>query len=197
MSTSMSTSTSTARRAAPLALALVLGLGAAAPAHASSTTRPDPADDVFLASVGGGIDLAAVRLETRDRSDRPTRIRVTFTLHSPVPRRSLKAPGGLRVQFLKGTQIRREVGITTHDGVLRGEVCQDPGDDDHGAPGPCRRVRVTRVDATTYRAVVRLDHIEPGARVLRWTASSLDISNGYPVSDRITAPDSRPFRWRL
>lgn len=36
-----------------------------------------------------------------------------------------------------------------------------------------------------------------GATVLRWTATSMALSNGQPVSDQLTARNGEPFRWRL
>ena len=179
---------------APITLALAVALSTAASAQASSTTRQDPRNDVFLASVGGGIDLAAVQLKTLDRK---TRIQVTFRLHSsPALERSLEKPGGLSVQFVKNARTLRVASIFTKDGDLRGEICSHTTGD-AGGQHSCRRLQVTRVDARTYRTSVRLTQVKKGATLLRWTASSMDISNGDPVSDQLTAKGGEPFRWRL
>lgn len=98
----MTTSRTTRLLTAPVALALAVGLCAAVPAHASSTTKTDPRNDVFLASVGGGIDLAAVQLKTLNRRKR---IRVTFRLHSLAWEGSLEKPGGMATQFIKNKRI--------------------------------------------------------------------------------------------
>lgn len=178
---------------ASIGLAAALALGTLVPAHASSTTKTDPEDDVFLAELGGGIDLAAVSLATRNRKKR---VRVTFRLHEPVPLLgSLAAPGGLSVQFVTDRRSSRVVTIFTDREVLRGSFCHVSTDDNRGRE--CRRLPVVKVDDTTYRTVVGLPRIEKDATVLRWTASSLDISNGDPVIDSLTAGNGKPFRWRL
>lgn len=180
---------------APLALALAVGLGATAPAHASSTTKKDPRNDVFLGEMGGGIDLAAVQLKTLNRKKR---IQVTFRLHSPVLEVSLKKPGGMTATFIKNNRVWRMVRIVTKDGVLRSEVCSYPRHEE--IPGDyynCSRLPVTQVDAKTYRVVVKRKQIKRGAKVLQWTALSMDLSNGSPQMDSLTAKNREPFRWRL
>jgi hypothetical protein len=190
----MTRSLTTRLLTAPVALALVLVMSALASAHASSTTQKDPRDDVFLASVGGGIDLAAVRLATLDPSKR---IRVTFTLHAAVALEgSLEQPGGMSVEFIRSERILRVVTIDTKDGALRGRVCSSSTGTTPVKPD-CSRLPVTRVDATTYRTVVGRGQLRRGAEVLRWTASSMDLSQGQPVSDQLTAANRQPFRWRL
>lgn len=189
----MTTWRTTRLLAAPIGLALAVAVASAVPAHASSTTETDPRNDVFLASVGGGIDLAAVRLQTLNRKKR---IRVTFRLHSRPGKGSLERPGGMTAQFVKDRRTRRMVRVTTQDGDLRGEVCSDTSGDSTG-PHSCRMLPVTQVDATTYRVVVALEQIKKGAKVLRWTAWSMDLSNGDPVSDWLPATTREPFRWRL
>lgn len=190
----MTTSRTTRLLTAPIAFALVVGLGATVPAHASSTTKTDPKNDVFLAGAGGGIDLAAVQLTTLSRKKR---IRVTFRLHSPVLKGSLKKPGGMSVLFIKSKRIWRVVEIATEGGVLRGEVCSSSRGPKFIEPYDCSSLPVTQVDATTYRAVVKREQVKEGATVLKWTASSIDLSNGSPVSDQLTAKNREPFRWRL
>jgi hypothetical protein len=195
MSTTMSTSRSTSRTArllaAPIAVALAVGLGVTVPAHASTTTKQDPRNDVFLGSLGGGIDLAAVELETMDRRKH---IGVTFSLHAPALEVSLDRPGGLAVEFVRTRRSSRVVSVARVDGVLRGQVCSRART---GKSVSCSTLPVTQVDATTFRTVVRLAQVDKGAGVLRWTASSLDLSNGSPVRDSVTAKNRRPFRWRL
>ena len=190
----MTTSRTTRLLTAPIALALAAGMGATVPAHASSITKSDPRNDIFLGSAGGGIDLAGVQLETLNRKKR---IRVTFRLHSPAPEGSLEQPGGLRVEFGQSTRISRVVKVVTQDGALRGEVCSDSRGQEFVEPYDCRRLPVTQVDATTYRTVVKLEHVKKGAEVLRWTAGSMDLSQGMPVMDSMAAKDRGPFRWRL
>lgn len=194
MTTSRTTARTTARLAAPVALAIAVGLGATVPAHSTSTTKQDPRNDVFLAGLGGGIDLAAVQLATLDRKKR---IRVTFRLHSSLLKGSLERPGGMSVYFTMDKRVRRVVEVVTEDGVLRGEVCSHSRGRASVEPYDCSDLPVSRVDARTYRAVVGLDQVKDGAEVLRWTASSLDLSRGSPVSDWVTARDRGPFRWRL
>lgn len=191
---SMTTSRTTRLLTAPIALALAVGLGATVPTHASSTTKKDPRNDAFLGSVGGGIDLAAVQLKTLNRKKR---IRVTFRLHSIALEGSLEKPGGMAVEFIKSKQIRRVVSAVTEDGVLRGEVCSYSRGGEVTEPSNCSRLPVTQVDAKTYRAVVELKQVRKGATVLQWTAASMDLSNGTPVIDSMTAKDRKPFRWRL
>lgn len=178
---------------ASISLTGALVLGALVPAHASSTTKTDPAGDVFLAESGGGIDLAAVRLATGERKKR---VRVTFRLHEPVVSSSLVRPGGLSVHFVTGRRTSRVVTISTVDGELRGAICSDSADDARGLRD-CRRLPVTEVDGTAYRVAVGLARIKKGATVLRWSASSLDIRGGQPVSDWLRTEDRKPFRWRL
>ncbi len=180
--------------AAPIALALAVGLGATVPAHSSSTTKQDPRNDVFLGSLGGGIDLAAVQLTTLNRKKR---IRVTFRLHSPVLKGSLEKPGGMSVQFIKNKRVMRVVEVVTEDGVLRSEVCSYSRGLEFTEPYDCSSLPVTRVDAKTYRAVVKLDQVKKGVKVLKWTARSMDLSSGSPVSDSMTAKNREPFRWWL
>lgn len=179
---------------APIALALTVALGAAMPSHASSTTKTDPRNDVFLASVGGGIDLAAVQLKTLNRKKS---IRVTFRLHSLALERSLEKPGGMSAQFIKNKRIWRVVRVFTQDGALRSEVCSESRGAEFSGPRNCSRLPVTQVDAKTYRAVVKLKQVREGAKVLQWTAGSIDLSNGDPVSDQLTAKKGEPFVWRL
>jgi hypothetical protein len=179
---------------ATIALALAVGLGAIVPAYASSTTKTDPRNDVFLTSVGGGIDLAAVQLATLDRKKR---IRVTFRLHSRALQGSLQQPGGMRVTFIKDKRTSRVVTVVTEDGVLRAEVCSNSRGRKLVEPYDCSSLPVTQVDATTYRALVKRKQVKEGATVLKWTAASIDLSNGYPVSDQLTAKNGEPFRWRL
>lgn len=190
----MTTSRTTRLLAAPIALALAVGLGTTVPAHSSSTTKQDPRNDVFLGSLGGGIDLAAVQLTTLNRKKR---IRVTFRLHSPALEGSLEKPGGMSVQFIKNKRIWRVVEVVTEDGVLRSEVCSHSRGPEFIEPYDCSSLPVTRVDAKSYRAVVKLDHVKKGAQVLKWTARSIDLSSGSPVSDSMTAKNREPFRWRL
>ena len=190
----MTTSRTTRLLAAPIALALAVGLGATVPAHASSTTWTDPRNDVFLASVGGGIDLAAVQLTTLNRKKR---IRVTVRLHSRALGGSLEQPGGMRVTFIKNKRTSRMVTVLTEDGVLRGEVCSNSRGRKLVEPYDCSSLPVTQVDATTYRALVKRKQVKEGATVLKWTAASMDLSNGSPVSDQLTASKGEPFRWRL
>lgn len=190
----MTTSRITRLLVAPIALALAGGLGATVPAHSSSTTKQDPRNDVFLASVGGGIDLAAVQLATLNRKKR---IRVTFRLHSPALEGSLEQPGGMRVDFIKDKRVSRVVEVVTEDGVLRGQVCSNSRGRKLIAPYDCSSLPVTRVDSTTYRAVVKLDQVRKGAKVLKWRAWSMDLSSGSPVSDQLAARNREPFRWRL
>lgn len=190
----MTTSRTARLLAAPISLALAVGLGATVPAHSSSTTKQDPRSDVFLGSLGGGIDLAAVQLTTLNRKKR---IRVTFKLHSPALEGSLEKPGGMSVQFIKSTRIWRVVEVVTEDGVLRSEVCSQSRGPEFIEPRDCSSLPVTRVDARTYRAVVKLDLVKKGAKVLKWTARSMDLSSGSPVSDSMTAKNREPFRWRL
>lgn len=179
---------------APIALALFVGLGATVPAHASSTTKQDPRNDVFLGSLGGGMDLAAVQLMTLNRKKR---IRVTFRLHSPALEGSLEKPGGMSVQFVESKRIWRTVEVATEDGVLHGEVCSHSRGPSPTEPHDCSSLPVTQVDAKTYRVVVTLEQVKEGAEVLRWTARSMDLSSGSPVSDSLTAKNGAPFRWRL
>lgn len=190
----MTTSRTTRLLTAPIALALAVGLGAAVPAHASSTTRTDPRNDVFLASVGGGIDLAAVQLATLDDA---SRIRVTFRLHSLAMKGSLEKPGGLSVWFVKSARTWRVVRVGTEDGVLSGQVCSYARGPESSGPRNCSSLPATQVDAKTYRAVVELEQVKEGAKVLQWTAASMDLSSGSPVTDWVTAKDREPFRWRL
>jgi hypothetical protein len=190
----MTTSRATRLLTAPIALALAVGLAATVPAHASSTTRTDPRNDVFLASAGGGIDLAAVQLETLNRKKR---IRVTFRLHSRALEGSLDKPGGMSARFIRNERTWRVVRVVTEEGVLRSEVCSYSRGPALSGPRNCSRVPVTQVDAKTYRAVVELEQVKEGATVLRWTAASMDLSNGDPVSDWLTAKDRGAFRWRL
>ncbi|QSR30465.1 hypothetical protein CFI00_08095 [Nocardioides sp. S5] len=190
----MAASRTTGLLAAAIALALAAGLGATVPAHSSSTTKKDPKDDVFLGSLGGGIDLAAVQLATLNRKKR---IRVTFGLHSPVQQGSLEKPGGMSVQFIKNTRVWRVVEVVREDGGLRGEVCSHSRGPEVTDPYDCSALPVTRVDARTYRAVVELDQVRKGAKVLRWTARTMDLTSGSPVSDSMTAENREPFRWRL
>lgn len=190
----MTTSRTTRLLTTPIAFALAVGLGANVPAHASSTTKTDPGNDVFLSSVGGGIDLAAVQLTTLNRKKR---IRVTFRLHSRAREGSLKQPGGMWVDFIKDKRVSRAVKIVTEDGVLRGEVCSHSRGRKPIEPYDCSSLPVTQVDATTYRALVKRKQVKEGATVLKWTASSIDLSNGSPVSDQLTAKNREPFRWRL
>lgn len=190
----MTTSRTTRLLSAPIAFALAVGLGATVPAHASSTTKTDPENDVFLGSVGGGIDLAAVQLTTLNRKKR---IRVTFRLHSRALAGSLEQPGGMRVEFIKDKRTRRVVKVATEDGVLRGEVCSNSRGPKSIEPYDCSSLPVTQVDATTYRALVKRKQVKEGTTVLSWTAASIDLSNGDPVSDQLTARNGEPFRWRL
>jgi hypothetical protein len=190
----MTTSRTTRLLTAAIALALAVGLGAIVPAHASSTTKTDPRNDVFLGSLGGGIDLAAVELTTLHRKKR---VGITFRLHSPALKGSLEKPGGLAASFVKSKGIRRVVSVVTKDGVLRSEVCSHSTGPELSGPRNCSRLPVTRVDATTYRTVVRLAQVKEGAEVLRWTAASMDLSGGSPVMDSMAAKNSTPFRWRL
>lgn len=190
----MITSMTTRLLAAPIALALAVGLGGTVPAHASSTTKQDPRKDVFLGTSGGGIDLAAVQLTTQNRKKR---IRVILRLHSPAMKGSLEQPGGMSVQFIKNKRTWRVVEVGTEDGVLRSEVCSYSRGQEFTEPYDCSMLPVTRVDAVTYRAVVELDQVRKGAKVLEWTARSLDLSSGSPVSDYLTAKSREPFRWRL
>lgn len=190
----MTTSRTTRLLTTPLALALAIGLGTNVPAHASRTTKTDPRNDVFLGGVGGGIDLAAVQLATVNRKKR---IRVTFRLHSYVLKGSLEQPGGMWVDFIKDRRTRRVVKIVTEDGILRSEVCSDTRGRKPVEPYDCSSLPVTKVDATTYRTVVRREQVKEGATVLTWTAASIDLSGGYPVNDQLTASKGEPFRWRL
>ena len=189
----MTTSRTARRLTVSISLALAVAMGSAVPAHASSTTEEDPRNDVFLASVGGGIDLAAVQLKTLNRKKR---IQVTFRLHARPGEASLERPGGMTAQFIKDRRTRRMVRVVTEDGDLRGEVCSDTTGDSTG-PHSCSRLPVTQVDATTYCAVVTRRQIKKGAKALQWTAWSIDLSNGDPVSDWLTASNREPFRWRL
>lgn len=186
-------STTRTARLLTAAVALALGAGLAAPAHATSTTRTDPEGDVFLAGVGGGLDLASVRLATANRD---THVRITVRLHSAAANRGLARPGGLAVQFSRSHRASRVVEVFRAGGGLRAEVCSQPRAAS-SEPVDCTPVRVSQPDARTFRAVVRLDLLDEGAEVLRWTASSLDLSTGDPVSDRLTAANGKPFRWRL
>ncbi len=160
----MTTSRTIRLLTAPIALGLAVSLGATVPAHASSTTKKDPRNDVFLGSLGGGIDLAAVQLETLSGKKR---IRVTFRLHSIALKGSLEKPGGMSATFIKTNRIQRVVDIVTEDGVLRGEVCSHSSGEGVTEPFDCSRVPVTRVDARTYSAVVRLTQVKGGATVLQ------------------------------
>jgi hypothetical protein len=190
----MTTSRITGLLTAPLAIALALALGPALAAHAlSSTTKKDPRDDVFLASVGGGIDVAGVNFRTLDRK---RRIQVTFTLHSRVPEGSLEGPGGLTAQFIKDRRTSQLVKIFMREGDLRGKVCTETKGD-LTRLHDCHTLPVTQVDAKTYRTVVKRDRIKKDASVLHWIAWSLDLSSGDPVSDVLTAMDGKPFRWQL
>ncbi len=190
----MTTSRTTRLLTAPIALALTIGLGATVPAHSSSTTKQDPRNDVFLGSVGGGIDLAAVQLTTLNGKKR---IRVTFRLHSRALEGSLEQPGGMRVDFIKDKRVSRAVKVVTEDGVLRGEVCSNSRGQKLIEPYDCSSLPVTRVDAKTYRAVVKVDQVRKGAKVLKWSAWSMDLNSGSPVSDQLTSRNREPFRWRL
>lgn len=190
----MTTSRTARLLTAPIALALTVGLGATVPAHSSSTTKHDPRNDVFLGSVGGGIDLAAVQLTTLSRKKL---IRVTVRLHSPVLEGSLEKPGGMSVRFIKNKRTSRVVKVVTEDGVLRGEVCSNSRGRKLVEPYDCSSLPVTRIDSKTYRAVVELDQVRKGAKVLKWSAWSMDLSSGSPVSDQLTARNREPFRWRL
>lgn len=192
--TAMTASRTARLLTAPIAFALAVALGATVPAHASSTTKTDPRNDVFLQSVGGGIDLAAVQLTTLNRKNL---IRVTFRLHRRALEGSLEQPGGARVEFITSKRIRRAVTVATEDGALRSVVCTNSTDPKYIEPYNCSSLPVTQVDATTYRAVVKRTQIKEGATVLRWTAASIDLSNGDPVSDWLTARNGEPFRWRL
>jgi hypothetical protein len=144
--------------------------------------------------VGGGIDLAAVQLATLDRKKR---IRVTFRLHSRALQGSLQQPGGMRVTFIKDKRTSRVVTVVTEDGVLRAEVCSNSRGRKLVEPYDCSSLPVTQVDATTYRAMVKRTQVKEGATVLKWSAASMDLSNGFPVSDQLTARNGEPFRWRL
>lgn len=183
-----------ATRLAPLALALVALLGVASPAPAAeagaSTTRKDPRDDVFLSSVGGGIDLAAVNLTTVDRD----RIRVTFRLHSPPDlERSLERPGGLTLHAVRDARTTELVRIFTVDGELRSTVCTQSSRG-LGRIHDCQRLPATQLDDAAYRTVVKRSRIVGDTGTLRWFAQSLDISNGDPVSDLLDR-DGAPFAW--
>lgn len=180
---------------ASLALALVVAVttiatSAGATQPGTSMTRKDPRDDVFLASVGGGMDLAAVNLTTIDRD----RIRVTFRLHSPPElERSLKRPGGMNLYAVRDERTSERVRISTANGQLRSTVCTQssrPVVRIHD----CQRLPVTQVDATTYRTVVKQDRVVDDAGTLRWLAQSMDLSNGTPVSDLLDR-DGAPFTW--
>lgn len=103
----------------------------------------------------------------------------------------------MAAEFIKSKQIRRVVSAVTQDGVLRGEVCSYSRGGEVTEPYNCSRLPVTQVDAKTYRAVVELKQVRKGATVLQWTAASMDLSNGTPVIDSMTAKDRKPFRWRL
>lgn len=190
----MTASRTTRLLTAPTALACAVVLGAAVPAHASSTTKNDPRNDVFLGSVGGGIDLAAVQLKTLNRKKR---IQVTFRLHSRALESSLKEPGGMAAEFIKNQRILRVVRVFTKDDVLRSEVCSYTRGEKFIEPYDCSRLPVTQVDAKTYRVVVNLKQLKEGVEVLQWTAASMDLSNGSPVMDSMTAKNRTPFRWRL
>jgi hypothetical protein len=190
----MTTSRTTRLLTRAIASALAVGLGAPATAHASSTTKTDPRNDVFLGGVGGGIDLAAVQLTTLNRKKR---IRVTFRLHYRPLESSLAQPGGMRLEFIKDKRVSRAVEIVTADGVLRGDVCSNSRGRKLVEPYDCNSLPVTQVDATTYRALVKRKQVKEGATVLKWTAASMDLSNGSPVSDQLTARNGKPFRWRL
>lgn len=89
------------------------------------------------------------------------------------------------------------VGVATENGVLRSEVCSYSRGAELTGPHNCSRLPVTQVDAKTYRTVVKLKQVKDGAKVLQWTAGSIDLSNGVPVSDWLTATNREPFRWRL
>jgi hypothetical protein len=190
----MTTSRTTSLLTALIALALAVGVSAAVPAVASSTTKKDPRNDVFLDSVGGGIDLAAVQLKTLNRKQR---IRVTFGLHSPALEVSLEKPGGLAAEFIKNKRIWRVVRVVREDGILRGEVCTYTRGEESTEPYNCSTLPVAQVDAKTYRTVVKLNQVKRDAEVLQWTASSMDLSNGTPVMDSLTANNGKPFRWWL
>ncbi|NYE37546.1 hypothetical protein F4692_002679 [Nocardioides cavernae] len=109
---------------------------------------------------------------------------------------SLVGPGGLSVHFVTGRRTSRVVTISTIDGRLRGSICSDTTDDFRG-PRACRRAPVAQVGETSYRAAVGLARIEEDATVLRWTARSMDLSGGDPVSDHVTASNRKPLRWQL
>jgi len=190
----MTTSWTTRLLTAPIACVLAIALGTAAPASASSTTKKDPSNDVVLGDANRGIDLAAVQLKTQHRKKS---IRVTFTLHSPVSAATLMKPGGMAVEFIKNKRIWRIVRVATTDGVLGSDVCSYSRSGEVIEPYDCSTLPVTQVDATTYRTVVELRQVKKGAKVLQWTAGSMDFSGGTPVVDSLTAKDRRPFRWRL
>ncbi|QIK75944.1 hypothetical protein [Nocardioides piscis] len=187
----MPTSRTTRLLTAPIALALAVGLGPTAPANASSTTRKDPRNDVFVGSLGGGIDLAAVQLEV----NRTENIRVTFRLYSPVmTKASLERPGG----GVHQERADQPHGQDLHEGrhpAQRG--LQRVHRRGSGGPYNCSKLPVTQVDAKTYSAVVNLKQVKKGAKVLQWTALSMDLSSRSPVMDSMTAMNRKPFRWRL
>ncbi|MCY7402616.1 MAG: hypothetical protein LH477_16975 [Nocardioides sp.] len=103
----------------------------------------------------------------------------------------------MSAQFIKNKRIWRVVRVVTEDSVLRSEVCSYSRGPEFSGPRNCSRLPVTQVDGKTYRAVVKLKQIKEGAKVLQWTAASMDLSNGDPVSDWLTARNREPFRWRL
>lgn len=190
----MATSRLTRLLRAPIASVLALGLGSTVPAYASSTTKTDPSNDVFLGTVGAGIDLSAVRLATLNRKKR---IQITFRLHTSALDESLEQPGGMWVEFIKNERTRRVVKVATVDGVLRGEVCSSSRAPKFTQSYDCSPLAVAQLDPTTYRALVKRKQVKEGATVLKWTASSIDLRSGDPVSDQLTARNGEPFRWRL
>ena len=103
----------------------------------------------------------------------------------------------MQVEFIKDERTRRVVKMSTHDGVLRGEVCSSSRAPKFTESYGCGPVVVAQLDATTYRARVKRKQVKKGATTLQWTASTIDLTSGDPVSDRLTAGNGKPFRWGL
>jgi hypothetical protein len=173
---------------APTALAVVLGLGLSMPAQASTTRKSDPSND--FASNSPATDLARIELKTVPKQ----RIQITVGLHAPAT--NLARPSGIGVDFVKNKKTQRSVKISTVDGQLVADVCTYDLRQQVPEPTNCSPVPVTQLDATTYRAVVKLKQVKKGAKVLEWYASALDLNAGVAV-DPMGPGFTKPYRWKL
>lgn len=172
------------------ALAVLLGLGLTAPAQASTTSKSDPRND--YGSTRPALDLARIELTTLSKQ----RIQITVGLHAPVTAANLARPGGVGVDFVKNERTQRSVKISTVDGALVADVCSYDLRKQVPEPSNCSPVTVTQVDATTYRAVVKLKQIKKGAKVLQWYASALDLAGSMTI-DPMGHGYKKPYRWKL